>query len=170
MHIALAFVALLAAAEHPCKEDAEKLCKGIEPGEGRIVQCLKQHESELSAACKERRASFRERMQEIRAACEDDARKFCAGVQAGGGRIARCLRQHESDLSPACREEGQRMAEERQQQGALLRDVQQSCRADAQKFCADVKPGEGRVARCLRAHKSQLSRECTEAAQQAKDR
>lgn len=170
MHIAaLALGALLAAAEHPCKEDAEKLCKGIEPGEGRIAQCLKQHESELSAACKQKRDSFRERMQEIHAACEDDARKFCAGVQAGGGRIARCLRQHEADLSQACREQGQRLAEEHKGHRGLMRDVQQSCREDARKLCSDVKPGGGRIVRCLRAHKSELSQECTAAAQQAKE-
>ena len=73
------FAAAAGAAEHPCKEDAEKLCKGVEPGEGRIVRCLKQHEAELSAACKEKRDSFRERMQEIRAACDEDAKKFCLG-------------------------------------------------------------------------------------------
>src|SRR2546426_6469551 len=89
------------AAEHPCKEDAERLCQGVEPGEGRILQCLKQHEAELSPACKEKRDSFRERMQEIRAACEEDAQKFCAGVQPGAGRIVRCLRQHDNDLSAA---------------------------------------------------------------------
>ena len=96
------FAAAAGAAEHPCKEDAEKLCKGVEPGEGRIVRCLKQHEAELSAACKEKRDSFRERMQEIRAACDEDAKKFCAGVQPGQGRIANCLRSHQTDLSQDC--------------------------------------------------------------------
>ena len=138
------------AAEHPCKEDAERLCQGVEPGEGRILQCLKQHEAELSPACKEKRDSFRERMQEIRAACEEDAQKFCAGVQPGAGRIVRCLRQHDNDLSAACRNEARKIGEERRERGALMQDVQQSCQKDAQKLCPDVKPGGGRIARCLR--------------------
>lgn len=158
------------AAEHPCKVDAERLCKGVEPGEGRILQCLKQHEAELSAACKEKRDSFRERMQEIRAACEEDAKKFCAGVQPGGGRIARCLQQHQDDLSEACRGEGRKIREEQGAHRALLRDVQQSCREDAQKFCAGVQPGQGRIANCLRSHRSDLSQDCTAAIGQAKDR
>ena len=34
-----------------CKSDAEKFCKGIPAGKGRIVSCLKSHEAELSAVC-----------------------------------------------------------------------------------------------------------------------
>jgi len=34
-----------------CKGDAEKFCKGIAAGKGRIVSCLKSHEAELSEAC-----------------------------------------------------------------------------------------------------------------------
>src|SRR6267378_3159321 len=158
------------AAEHPCKEDAERLCQGVEPGEGRILQCLKKHEAELSPACKEKRDSFRERMQEIRAACEEDAQKFCAGVQPGAGRIVRCLRQHDNDLSAACRNEARKIGEERRERGALMQDVQQSCQKDAQKLCPEVKPGGGRIARCLRSHQNELSRECTEAVRTAKDK
>ncbi|MFL5309943.1 MAG: cysteine rich repeat-containing protein [Myxococcales bacterium] len=158
------------AAEHPCKEDAARLCQGVEPGEGRILQCLKQHEADLSPACKQKRDSFRERMQEIRAACEEDARKFCAGVQPGGGRIASCLQQHESDLSEACRNEGRKIGEERRERRGLMQDLQQSCQKDAQKLCSDVKPGGGRIARCLRSHKNELSQECIAAIEQAKER
>ena len=167
---AVVFAAAVGAADHPCKEDAERLCKGIEPGEGRILRCLKQHEAELSPACKQKRDSFRERMQEVRAACEEDARKFCAGVQPGGGRIARCLQQHQADLSEACRSEGRKMEEEGRAHRALLQEVQKSCRDDAQKFCAGVQPGGGRIASCLKSHKSDLSRDCTAAVEQAKDR
>jgi hypothetical protein len=34
-----------------CRGDAEKFCKGIVAGKGRIVSCLKSHEAELSNAC-----------------------------------------------------------------------------------------------------------------------
>ncbi len=35
-----------------CSKDARKLCKGIAPGEGRVLSCLKSREAELSPACK----------------------------------------------------------------------------------------------------------------------
>ena len=35
-----------------CKSDADKYCKGIRPGAGRILSCLKGREADLTAACK----------------------------------------------------------------------------------------------------------------------
>ena len=34
-----------------CKSDAEKYCKGIPPGDGRVLSCLKGRESDLDRAC-----------------------------------------------------------------------------------------------------------------------
>ena len=35
-----------------CKGDAARLCKNVEPGEGRILRCLFLHKDSLSPACK----------------------------------------------------------------------------------------------------------------------
>ena len=34
-----------------CMSDIERLCKGIEPGGGRLIQCLKTHKKEMSVGC-----------------------------------------------------------------------------------------------------------------------
>lgn len=34
-----------------CKEDIERLCKGIEPGGGRLLKCLKANTKEMSVGC-----------------------------------------------------------------------------------------------------------------------
>ena len=34
-----------------CGEDVQRFCVGMQPGGGRLVQCLSSHTSELSAAC-----------------------------------------------------------------------------------------------------------------------
>jgi hypothetical protein len=39
-------------AMQACKADAEKLCPGVKPGEGRIAQCLKEHKKDVSPECK----------------------------------------------------------------------------------------------------------------------
>ena len=44
--------ARMEAAKEACKPDVEKFCSGIAAGDGRIMQCLHQHESELSDVCK----------------------------------------------------------------------------------------------------------------------
>ncbi len=36
-----------------CKTDIDNFCKGIEPGRGRIAECLNGHASELTPACAE---------------------------------------------------------------------------------------------------------------------
>jgi len=102
--------------------------------------------------------------------CQQDAERLCKGVEPGQGRIVKCLQQHEADLSDACRNEGRKISEERGAHRAMVQDVRQSCRDDAQKLCSEVKPGGGRIARCLRSHKSELSQACTAAVEQAKDR
>jgi len=34
------------------------------------------------------------------------------------------------------------------------------CHADRQKFCKDIKPGEGRIRACLNEHQADLSAKC----------
>ena len=34
-----------------CMSDMERLCKGIEPGGGRILKCLKAHKKEMTVGC-----------------------------------------------------------------------------------------------------------------------
>jgi hypothetical protein len=36
-----------------CGTDAKRLCKDVRPGGGHILQCLREHESDLSAGCRE---------------------------------------------------------------------------------------------------------------------
>ncbi len=43
----------LASAQesHPCKADRDKFCAGMKAGDGKLGECLKQHEAELSPEC-----------------------------------------------------------------------------------------------------------------------
>jgi len=131
-----------------CRSDAQKFCKGVQPGGGRIAMCLKQHESELSSGCRERIAEAKEEGKELAAACKPDAEKLCQGVQAGQGRVASCLRQHQDQLSGECRE---KIAEAQNRH---------PCMKDAERLCKGVQPGEGRIMQCLHEHEAELSAEC----------
>lgn len=91
----------------PCAEDAAKFCKGVQQGEGRIAKCMKEHENELSPACKQNIAKAKERVKEFAEACKADSEKNCKDVKPGGGRILRCLKQHEDTLSSECKEKMQ---------------------------------------------------------------
>jgi hypothetical protein len=89
----------------PCADDVSKFCKDVTPGGGRIANCLKEHEKDLSPACKKMTEEMMTRAKEIHKACADDLDKFCKDVQPGNGNIARCLEEHKSELSPGCGEE-----------------------------------------------------------------
>ena len=39
--------------EQACGADAEKYCKGVPPGRGRVLSCLKGRESDLSPSCRD---------------------------------------------------------------------------------------------------------------------
>ncbi len=45
-----------------------------------------------------------------------------------------------------------------------------ACKGDVEKFCKDVKVGEGRMRQCLREHRSELSDQCKERIHEAKER
>ena len=95
-----------AAEENPCKADIQKLCGDVQPGQGRIQACLKQHKDEISQECKDRIAAAVEKIQEkvavVAEACKGDAAKLCPGVEPGEGRILKCLLQQKEKLSAEC--------------------------------------------------------------------
>jgi Golgi apparatus protein 1 len=142
---------LAQATQHPCLDDAKKLCPGVEPGQGRVAACLKEHKAQLSQACKSRIAEFREGA----LACQADAQKLCPGTKPGAER-RQCMEEHKDQVSPECRELFSRVAEPHGAVGEAVR----ACRADVKTFCKDVKPGEGRIAECLKQHKGELSPDC----------
>ena len=46
-------------------------------------------------------------------------------------------------------------------------EAAKACSADVQKFCPKVKPGEGRIGRCLVQHRQELSPDCQQYLTQA---
>ncbi len=93
-----------AEEQRPCAEEIARFCKDVKPGEGRLAKCLKAHEKELSAECREKFTELKRKYDEAQQACAEDVRKFCKDIQPGGGRIAQCLEGHAAELSPACKE------------------------------------------------------------------
>ncbi len=136
-----------------CGEDLQQFCVGVQPGGGRLVQCLSSHTSELSAACGNMISSAGRGAAKLRAACDQDLQRFCVGVQPGGGRPVQCLSSHTNELSAACGN----MISAAARGGAKLRAA---CDPDLRQFCVGVQPGGGRLVQCLSSHTGELSAAC----------
>jgi Cysteine rich repeat len=102
--VLLAILYLQAFAQaRVCADDAAKFCPNAKGVQGRM-QCLREHEAELSPRCQERVQTMAAQAKGISDACEGDVQRFCQDVAAGGGRLAKCLNRHESELSSACKD------------------------------------------------------------------
>jgi hypothetical protein len=161
--LALAFAAPARAETGACRADLERLCKGVEPGEGRIVKCMKEHEAELSAECKASAGKMKEKAHEkkdeLEEACKADKERFCKDVEPGEGRIMACMREHEAELSEKCKAMKGGMKEKFEKMKAM-KEKAEACKADKERFCKDVQPGEGRIVECLKSHEAELSEAC----------
>jgi hypothetical protein len=95
--------------------------------------------------------------------CAGDVAKFCGDVKPGEGRIAKCLKQHKDELSPACKMHLAQVKE-------AIKETHKACEDDITMFCPGVQPGEGRILNCLKEHKSELSSKCKEHIIKAKEK
>lgn len=99
---------------HACADDIAKFCQDVEPGAFALMSCLEKHESELSPACKEFEATMGSRRMErgervrgiarFRQACMNDMSKLCKDANPMQAGMIKCLDEHDSELSPTCRE------------------------------------------------------------------
>jgi hypothetical protein len=88
----------------PCAREIATYCKGVKPGGGRLLNCLKEHKKDLSATCVKKVSTVDKKVKEAQEACSEDIGKFCKDVRPGEGRIIRCLREHAQEISSGCSE------------------------------------------------------------------
>jgi hypothetical protein len=113
-----------------CGSELQRFCPGVEPGGGRIIQCLLSHRGSLAAACRSVLVAARSEPgvaptptrqsmaplsltppieskaatgQTIHASCGGDVQRLCAGVPKEGHGVVKCLASHRTELSATCR-------------------------------------------------------------------
>ena len=81
-----------------CADDLAKYCKDVQPGQGRIIKCMEEHENNLSSGCKANLAEM-----DKKHPCAEDVIRYCSNIQPGEGRIIQCLKENENELTPQCK-------------------------------------------------------------------
>jgi len=89
--------------QNPCFFDADRFCRDVKPGEGRIIACLKPHAAELSDVCRTRGLEEYEKTKALEQACGADLGRFCAQVKGGSAAKLRCLLNNLKELAGACK-------------------------------------------------------------------
>ncbi len=78
---------------------------------------------------------------DLHVACEADAKKLCADVNPGEGRVQDCLRDKAVRVSGECQEELFRQEVENADDLRLSHRLFRKCNGDKNRFCPDVKYG-----------------------------
>ena len=81
-----------------CVTDVKKHCAGVEPGEGRVAGCFKQHLNDLSAPCQNLVAEVATAAK----ACTADMKQQCADARRRIAKIA-CVKSALANLSDDCK-------------------------------------------------------------------
>lgn len=85
--------------------------------------------------------------------CHEDMQKYCATAGDDHASKMKCMKENESKFSQACKDHVVKMKE-------AMKEVKEACQEDVHKLCADVKPGKGRIMKCMKEHHDELSEGC----------
>ena len=102
----------------------------------------------------------------LKKACHKELTTFCKGVVPGEGRILACLYAFEDKVSDKCVYALYDASLQLEQAVAALKFAAGQCKDDLQKFCADVKLGQGRGLACLKKNEKAVSQACNDALKQ----
>ncbi len=90
-----------------------------------------------------------------RGPCMQEIQKVCPNATTMLERH-QCMMENKDKFSQACQDRMQEMH-------GKMKEMHEACTPDREKFCEGVKPGQGRMMQCLRAHKDELSQACKDA-------
>ncbi len=92
-----------AAQSIPCTEEIRSYCADVQPGGGRLLQCLSAHRAQLTVACTQRVEELQTLLAGPLGVCREDWVAHCYHARTGepAGAV-QCLRHYQQDVSPSC--------------------------------------------------------------------
>jgi Golgi apparatus protein 1 len=151
-----------------CADDVAKFCADVEPGNGKVHECLLNHKAELAATCKVAEGKLQVALSsDVRLhpgfkQCTDEIKVHCKSVKPGQGRMFRCLQEsmEKSDFSDGCKKQIGKRQNKMAKNWKLDFGVAKKCSADVDKICAAAKAKNddtGAVLKCLSENHDSIS-------------
>ena len=95
--------------------------------------------------------------------CQQELTTFCKDVPPGEGRIVACLYAFQDKLTPRCEYALYDSVGQLDRTLTNLSYAIGECRDDLKSYCAEIKPGEGRLLDCLNKNEAKVSSRCNSA-------
>lgn len=155
-----------------CRQDVEKYCKDVEPGEGRVHSCLRFHKAFISERCaaeenKLAAVEFRDiRLRpKLAKVCSEERAVYCKDVKPGKARVIQCLMENmaQPNFGEECRAELQKREQVVKNDYRYDIGVLTHCGSDIDRLCAAAKTkvhGNATVLKCLVEHFSLTAEAC----------
>ena len=95
--------------------------------------------------------------------CKTELESYCKDVTPGEGRVLACLYAYGDKLSGGCEYALYEASAQLEHFIQTVSYLAQECEDDLEKYCVDIKPGEGRLLDCLDKNEDSVSSRCKEA-------
>jgi hypothetical protein len=95
--------------------------------------------------------------------CDKELKSYCKDVTPGEGRGLACLYAFSDKLSAQCEYALYDAAAQLERAINALAYAANECREDLTKYCADIKPGQGRLIQCIEKNDANISSRCKQA-------
>jgi hypothetical protein len=92
--------------------------------------------------------SYADAIDQLAAACGGDLRKYCKGVELGGGRLKACLDANQARMSAPCQQARMMVYTSIARRAAAQRDIGDICDADIARLCG-TSHADAHLVECL---------------------
>jgi len=89
--------------------------------------------------------------------CKTELESYCKDVTPGEGRVLACLYAYGDKLSGGCEYALYEASAQLEHFIQTVSYLAQECEDDLEKYCVDIKPGEGRLLDCLDKNEDSVS-------------
>jgi hypothetical protein len=92
--------------------------------------------------------SYADAIEQLAGACGADLRKYCKGVELGGGHLKACLDANQARMSGACQQARMLVYASIARRAAAQRDIGDICSADIARLCG-TSHADAHLVECL---------------------